>query len=170
MKSKFPWWKLIAGYLLFIFFHQVHDILGGGTLAMILGEGIESIYAHMKMYFYAYLSVSLIDFFLRRTQISSAESFWTTRMLIAASFPWMSIAVWFMPFALGFELGSGELTYSLFMTTFGLYFAIRMEEGLETVEFRTALKVLIWVAFLAALITYVAFSFTPPDNFFLGPS
>lgn len=170
MKSRFPWWKLLAGYLLFVFFHQIYGILGGGTLATILGEGIESIYAHMKMYFYAYLSVSLIDFFLRRTQISSAESFWTTRMLIAASFPWMSIAVWFIPFALGFELGSGELIYSLFMTAFGLYFAIRMEEGLETVKFRTSLKALIWVAFLAALITYVAFSFTPPDNFFLAPS
>jgi hypothetical protein len=34
------------------FFHQIYDILGGGTLAAILGEGIESIYAHMKMYFY----------------------------------------------------------------------------------------------------------------------
>ena len=170
MKSRFPWWKLLAGYLLFVFFHQIYGILGGGTLATILGEGIESIYAHMKMYFYAYLVVSLIDFFLRRTPISSAESFWTTRMLIAASFPWMAIAVWFIPFALGFELGRGELIYSLVMTAFGLYFAIRLEESLETIEFRTALKVLIWVVFIAALITYVAFSFTPPDNFFLAPA
>jgi hypothetical protein len=52
MREKFPWWKLIAGSLFFIFFHQIYDILGGGTLAAILGEGIESIYAHMKMYFY----------------------------------------------------------------------------------------------------------------------
>ena len=49
MREKFPWWKLIAGYVFFIFFHQIYDILGGGMLAVILGEGIESIYAHMKM-------------------------------------------------------------------------------------------------------------------------
>lgn len=170
MKSRFPWWKLIAGYLLFIFFHQIYDILGGGTLATILGEGIESIYAHMKMYFYAYLVVSIIDFFLRRPQISAADSFWTTRMLIAASFPWMSIAVWFVPVALGFELGNGELIYSLLITAFGLYFAIRMEEGLGNLEFRPALKVLIWITFWATLITYVAFSFAPPDNFFIAPA
>ena len=75
MREKFPWWKLIAGYLFFLFFHQIYDILGGGTLAAILGEGIESIYAHMKMYFYAYLLVCLIDYFLRRGQINSLSSF-----------------------------------------------------------------------------------------------
>lgn len=170
MNPKFPWWKLITGYLLFVFFHQIYDILGGGTLAAILGEGIESIYAHMKMYFYAYLVVSLIDFSLRRAQISSAMSFWTTRMLIAASFPWMSIAVWFIPVALGFDLGNRELIYSLIITAFGLYFAFRMEEGFENMEYRPALKALIWVAFIAAVITYVAFSITPPDNFFITPA
>lgn len=169
MKSKFPWWKLIVGYLLFIFFHQVYDILGGGTLAMILGEGIESIYAHMKMYFYAYLVVSVIDYFLHRPQISSTNSFWTTRILVASSFPWMSIAVWFLPFAFGIELGNRELIYSLVMTLFGLYFAIRLDEGLQNVEFRPALKAMIWVAFAAAVITYIAFSFTAPDNFFIAP-
>jgi len=169
VKSKFPWWKLIVGYLLFIFFHQVHDILGGGTLATILGEGIESIYAHMKMYFYAYLVISIVDYSLRRAQISSASSFWTTRMLIASSFPWMSIAVWFIPVALGVELGSRELIYSLVMTLFGLYFAIHLDDGLENVEFRPALKAMILVAFAAAIITYVAFSFVAPDNFFIAP-
>jgi len=169
MKPKFPWWKLIAGYLFFIFFHQIYDILGGGTIAAILGEGIESIYAHMKMYFYAYLVVSAIDFFARRGQIKSASSFWITRMLIASSFPWMSIAIWFVPIALGFELGSTELSYSLVSTAIGLYFAFRLDEGLENVEFRPALQAFIVLAFAAALITYVGFSFNVPDNFFIAP-
>lgn len=166
MREKFPWWKLIVGYVFYLFFHQVHDILGGGTLAAILGEGIESIYAHMKMYFYAYLLLSLMDYFVHRKQIVSAGSFWTTRMLVASSFPWMSIAIWFIPIALGFELGSYELAYSLLLTVLGLYFAVRLDEGLEGVELRPALKWLIWLAFAAALITYIGFSFHVPDNFF----
>src|SRR4026207_2369866 len=109
MREKFTWWKLLAGFSFFIFFHQIYDILGGGTLAAILGEGIESIYAHMKMYFYAYLLVCLIDYFLRRKHVVSISSFWYPRMLIAASFPWMSIAIWFIPIALGFELSKVEL-------------------------------------------------------------
>ena len=61
-------------------------------------------------------------------------------MLIAASFPWMSIAIWFIPVALGFELGKYELVYSFVLTALGLYFAFRLEEGLEGVEFRPALR------------------------------
>ena len=170
MPEKFAWWKLIAGYVFFIFFHQSYDILGGGALAAILGEGIESIYAHMKMYFYAYLLVCLIGYFLRRKQITSINSFWYPRMLIAASFPWMSIAIWFIPIALGFELGKYELLYSFVLTALGLYFAFRLEEGFEGVEFRPALKAMIWLAFLAAFITYIGFSFHIPDNFFIAPS
>ena len=169
MREKFPWWKLIAGFLLFLFFHQIYDILAGGTLAAILGEGIKSIYAHMKMYFYAYLLVCLIDYFLRRRQLASSGSFGYPRMLIAASFPWMSIAIWFIPVALGFELGRAELVYSFVLTALGLYFAVRLEEGLEGVEFRPALKAMIWLAFVAAFITYIGFSFHVPDNFFRAP-
>lgn len=136
-------------------------------MAAILGEGIESIYAHMKMYFYAYLLVSLVEYFVRRKQIASAGSFWTTRMLVASSFPWMSIAIWFVPVALGFDLEHYELAYSLTLTALGLYFAIRLDEGLEGIEFRPALRSLIWLAFAAALITYIGFSFQVPDNFFI---
>lgn len=170
MQAKFPWWKLIAGYLLFVFFHQIYGLLGGGTLGAILGEGIESIYAHMKMYFQAYLLVSLIDYFLRRKQITSPGAFWYPRMLIASSFPWMSIVIWFIPVALGFELGRYELAYSLVLTLIGFYFALRLEEGLDGLMFKPALKAMIWLAFLAAFITYIGFSFHVPNDFFIAPA
>lgn len=166
MKPKFAWWKLLVGYLLFVLFHQIYDILGGGALAAILGEGIESIYAHMKMYFYAYLIVSVIDYFLRRKDLKS--TFWYSRMLIAASFPWMSIAIWFIPEAVGIDLGSFGLPYSLVMTLVGLFFAFSLDENLENVEFQPVVKTFIWIAFAAALITYVGFSFHVPDNFFIA--
>jgi hypothetical protein len=167
MQTRFQWWKLIVGYLFFLFFHEVYGMLGGGTLASILGEGIESIYSHMKMYFYAYLLVALIEYFLRRKSIPSAESFWYSRMLIAAAFPWMSIAIWFVPEALGLDISSFELPYSLAMTVIGLYFAFLLDDGLG-LQLRPALKAFIWIAFAAAVITYVGFSFHVPDNFFIA--
>ena len=169
MQTKFQWWKLITGYLFFLFFHQIYGILGGGTLASILGEGIESIYAHMKMYFYAYLLVCVIDYFLRRKSIPSAGDFWYPRMLIAAAFPWMAIAIWFVPEALGLSLGSYELAYSLSLTVIGLYFAFQLDDGLTGLQLRPVLKTFIWIAFAAAVITYIGFSFHVPDNFFMRP-
>lgn len=166
MQTKLQWWKLVVGFILFLFFHQISDLVGGGTLGAILGEGIESIYSHMKMYFYAYLVVSVIDYFLHRSKIFSAGSFWDVRMLIASSFPWMSIAIWFIPIALRFELGKYELAYSIVMTFFGFYFATRLDEGLDGLQFRPALKALIRLAFIASFITYIGFSFHAPNNFF----
>lgn len=167
MQTKFQWWKLVVGYVFFLIFHQIYDILGGGTLAAILGEGIESIYAHMKMYFYAYLLVCVIEYFLRRKSIASAESFWYPRLLIASAFPWMSIAIWFVPEALGLDISSFELIYSLTLTIVGLYFAFLLDDGLAGLQLRPALKAFIWIAFAAAVITYVGFSFHAPDNFFM---
>ena len=68
---------------------------------------------------------------------------------------------------MGMGVGSKELIYSLVMTALGLYFAFRLDEGLEDVEFRPALQAMIWVAFVATVITYVGFSFHAPDNFFI---
>ena len=48
----------------------------------------------------------------------------------------------------------------------GLYFAIWLDEALEDVQFRPALKSLIVLAFAGAFITYIGFSFDVPENFF----
>ncbi|MGE5373606.1 MAG: hypothetical protein ACM3XO_01020 [Bacteroidota bacterium] len=160
---------MITGFVLFIFFHQIYGILGGGIAGAVLGERFESIYSHMKMYFHAYLVVSIIDYFIRRRQIDSARTFWTARMLVVASFPWMSIAIWFIPVALGIDLGKFELPYSLALTLLGLYLAFRLDEGLENVQFRPALQSMIWLAFAAAVITFIGFSFHVPENFFIAP-
>ncbi|HET9914767.1 MAG TPA: hypothetical protein VFQ13_22945, partial [Anaerolineales bacterium] len=61
-----------------------------------------------------------------------------------------------------------DLTWAILMTGFGLYLSIRLEEPLESMELRPALRNLIVIAFLGALITYVGFSFHVPDNFFIA--
>jgi hypothetical protein len=41
-----------------------------------------------------------------------------------------------------------------------------MEEPLEATQYRPAFKVLLWIAFLAALITYTGFALHPPRHGF----
>jgi hypothetical protein len=92
LMQKFPWWKFIVGYLSFVLFHQIYGLLGGNILGVILGEGIESVYAHMKMLFYAYLVVSTVDYFLRRRNEIKIQPFLYARMLILSTVPWFSPA------------------------------------------------------------------------------
>jgi hypothetical protein len=169
MRAKFPWAKFLLGFGLYLFFHEIDRLLPGSIIGTILGEGIESVYAHMKMLFYAYLIISIIDFFrLRKSGLPL--SFFYARMLILAAVPWMMIIVYYSIEATGIILPRAiDLTWAVLMTAFGLYFSIRLEEPLERMELRPALKSTIMIAFLAALITYVGFSFHVPDNFFIAP-
>jgi len=157
---KFSWWKLIAGYILYVFFHQIYDIIPGTLVGTIFGEGIESIYAHMKMLFYAYLVVSLIDYFLRRKKIQ-LEAFLYARMLILACVPWMMIVMFYAVEAMGIALPhTPELIWALIVTALGLYFCIRLEKPFEHMPLRGATKAMIVLAFVTALVTYVGFSFS----------
>ena len=65
-RRRFPWLKFLSGILLFAIFHQLHDLFPN-TLTAILAEGEqEAIFAHMKMLFYPYLILSIVDYFLYR--------------------------------------------------------------------------------------------------------
>lgn len=168
MRAKFPWAKFLLGYGLYLFFHEIDRFLPGSIIATILGEGIESVYAHMKMLFYAYLVLSVIDWFrLRKSGLPG--SFFYARMLILAAVPWMMIVTYYAVEAVGILLPRAiDLTWAVMMTAFGLYFSLRLEEPLDGMELRPALKSVIVIAFLAAFITYVGFSFHVPDNFFIA--
>src|SRR5512138_1176855 len=169
MRTKFPWVKFIGGFGLYLFFHQINSILPGTLIGTVLGEGISSVYAHMKMLFYAYLVLSVVDFF-RFRKSGLPLSFFYSRMLILAAVPWMMIAIYYAVEAVGIYLPRTiDLTWAILMTLFGLYFSIRLEEAFDRMELRPALKGLIVIAFLGALLTYVGFSFHVPDNFFIAP-
>jgi len=168
MRAKFPWLKFLLGYLLYLFFHEIDRFLPGTIIATIFGEGIESVYAHMKMLFYAYMILSAIDYFrLRKNGLS--KSFFEGRMLVLAAVPWMMIIVYYAVEAVGIILPHAvDLSWALLATAFGLYFSIRLEEPLDNMELRPALRHVILIAFLAAWITYIGFSFHVPDNFFIA--
>ncbi len=168
-KTSFPWWKFILGYALYVFFHQIYDLTSGSVIGAILGEGIGSIYAHMKMLFYAYLVISVVDYFIQRRKGTLGTSFVFSRMLILAAVPWMMIIMYYAIEAMGIVMPhSIDLAWALVCTALGIYFSIRLEEPFDNMPLRPAAKAMIVFAFVTALITYVGFSFKVPDNFFLA--
>jgi hypothetical protein len=166
-KSAFPWWKLLVGYGLYIFFHQIYGLIGGSLVGVILGEAIGGVYPHMKMLFYAYLVISVADYFIQRKKGTLGSAFIFSRMLILAAVPWMMINMYYAVEAVGITLPHYVgLAWALVCTAIGIYFCIRLEEPFDNLPLQTSLKALIAFAFLTALIAYIGFSFHVPDNFF----
>jgi len=163
---KFVWWKLVVGFILYLFFHQVYKIFPGAFVAVLLGESISAVYPHMKMLFYSYLFVSLIDFSLNRKTIKLTP-FLYARMLILSTAPWMMIAMYFSLEAIGIPLpGRTELVWGIIMTLVGIYLCIRLEEPFQAMPLRKAVKAMIILAFVGNVVTYLGFSFHVPTNFF----
>jgi hypothetical protein len=167
--TKFRWWKFIAIWACFLLLHFSYDWFPNPFFRIVSGP-CETVFLHMKMLFVAYVPVSLVEFFLRRQAIASASSFFAGRGLVAVAYPWLAITFWFLAWATGLTFGLvGVVLYANVTTLRGVYLALRMEEILDVVELRLALKWTILLLFLAAVISYVSFSLNPPPDFFTTP-
>jgi len=171
VKTPLKWWKLASVWVLFLALHFSYETFPN-VLFKIIGEEGETTFFHMKMLFFAYVFVSLGELIMRRRKLASPSTFVYSRALIAVAYPWLTITVWFAAEALGLAMPSlaAELVYANIVTVLGIYFALRLEEALDVVEFRTSAKAMIAVVFACALLAYVSFSFTDPMPFFVTPA
>lgn len=170
-KSALSWWKLIAIWLLFLALHFSYDTFPN-VIFKIIGEEGETTFFHMKMLFFAYVFVTLVEIFLRRTAIASLSDFIYPRALVAVAYPWLAITLWFSAEALGIAMPNEtvEIIFANIATGLGIYLALRLEEALDGVAFRSSTKAMIVVLFMCALLSYVAFTFKTPMPFFVTPA
>jgi hypothetical protein len=168
--TKLKWWKLIVTWLLFLGLHFSYETFPN-TLFKIIGEEGETSYFHMKMLFFAYIFVSIVEFFIERRKIVSSQNFVYSRLFVAIIFPWVTTNVFFLAQAVTGEMLEmpWEIIYANIITIFGIYFALRVEEALADVEYRPAFKYSILLIFLVTLFTYIVFSFNTPEHFFTTP-
>jgi hypothetical protein len=163
-------WKVLAVWATFLLLHFSYETFPN-TLFRIIGEDGEVTFFHLKMLFFAYLLVTLGELVVVRGRLRSVQTFVFSRALIALTFPWLTITMWFTAEALGAYPPAGvwEVIYANIVTIIGIYLAVRMEELFETTEFRPSMKALISIAFASALLVYVSFSFKTPMPFFVTP-
>jgi hypothetical protein len=168
-KTKFRWWKFIAVWICFLLLHFSYKTFPN-LFFRIIGEANETVFFHMKMLYFAYSAVSIAEFFLRRTLIKSTSTFFASRALIAVAYPWFAITIWFLAsvFQIHFSL-VWELIYANIIVMLGIYLALRMEELFEIMEFRSAIKWMILLVYVVAVIVYISFSLNPPIHFFTTP-
>lgn len=169
-RSGLAWWKLAAVWALFLALHFSYETFPN-LLFKLIGEEGETTFFHMKMLFFAYIAVSLVDLVVRRGSIGRIGDFLASRALIAVAYPWLTITMWFSAEALGLSMPNlaVELVYANVATVLGIYVALRLEEMLDGVAVRPAAKAMIGVVFACALLSYTAFSFKVPMPFFTTP-
>lgn len=162
-------WKLFAVWGLFLALHFSYETFPN-TVFKIIGEEGETTFFHMKMLFFAYIFVSLVEFAFRRGSKGSTPDFLASRALIAVAYPWLTITLWFTAEALGFRIPiAAEIVYANIATVIGIYVALRLEEVFDCLVLRPSLRALSGLLFATALLSYVSFSFSDPLPFFTTP-
>jgi hypothetical protein len=169
LKTRFLWWKF---FFIWVGFLLLHFSFGAfpNIFFRIVAEANETVFLHMKMLFVAYSVASLVEFFVSRDRIKSTSSFFARRAVIAVAYPWLAITFWFLAWAMNIKFSlPGELIFSNVTVLLGIYLALRMDEALDQVEFRPALKWMILLLYLTAVLVFVSFSLNPPIHFFTTP-
>lgn len=162
--------KLLAVWVSFLALHFSYETFPS-LLFKLIGEEGETTFFHMKMLFVAYVVVSLVELVLRRSALASPSRFVYSRALVAVAYPWLTITMWFTAEALGFSMPNlaVELIYANAATVLGIYLALRIEELLDDVEFRSSLKAMTVLLFVCAVLSYASFSLKIPMPFFTTP-
>ena len=170
IRPMFMWWKLISTWIVFLLLHYSYETFPN-TLFKIIGEQGETNFFHMKMLFFAYIFTSIAEYVINRKKIASLDNFVYTRLVVAVAYPWLTITMFFIPQVIsGDMLGMPwEIVFANVVTLIGVYLALRLEEAMASIKYRPALKATIWLVFLSALASYVAFSFNVPEHFFETP-
>ena len=91
---RLAWWKLFAVWGLFLALHFSFETFPN-TLFRLIGEDGETTFFHMKMLFFAYVFVTLVELAVRWSRLESPSDFVYSRALIAVAYPWLAITMWF---------------------------------------------------------------------------
>ncbi len=124
----------------------------------------ESVFQHMKVGFYSYLILSIIEFFVFKKKINDKTKFLFSRVFSMILYPFLIflfflftrvIYPWQMLFVV--EIISAQITVYISVLVLGF-----IEQDIKKLEFGKRFKVILLILLLLLIIEFTAFSFYLP--------
>ncbi|WP_332370263.1 DUF6512 family protein [Thermotoga profunda] len=162
--------KAIIYLIVFSVLHFGYEVLKWPLLIIFCGTD-ESVFEHLKMGFWAYLIVSVIEYFLVKKK-ARQENFWYSRIFSAILAPWFIVVIWYMlPAIIGHvESLTVELVWAFVVTFLSAIMACHLEKNTERISLTKWIKVIIIVLFILSVVFYTRFSISKPwIDLFINP-
>lgn len=155
--------KIILLQITFLLLHFLYDWFPG-SLTAIFSAIDESVYQHMKVAFFAYLLIALLEYTLFSSRIEQRAHFLHVRGLTAVLFPLLVILWYFTSAAyfVKFENVMIEILFANLATLLTSLSALLIEQHLEKVEFGRGLKWCSATMFLITLSEFIIFTYRLP--------
>lgn len=148
---------------LFILLHYTYDWLPNIAFQIFSGTN-ESPFQHMKIGFYSYIILLLIEFLVFRKKITDNTKFLFSRIFSTVILPWVIFIIFFLtrvfyPGEMNFvvEIISAQVSTCISVLIIGF-----IELDSIKIEYGTRLKVILVILLILLIIEFTAFSFYLP--------
>ncbi len=152
--------------VIFSFLHFIYDMSQENIVVGIFSGTDESVFQHMKIGFYTYLILTVIEYLIFMKQIKKEErdKFLYSRLLTAILLSWFMIVLYLIAALFIQEQPplEFELFYSIFMGYISILPALMLETWYEKFEFPTRIKYLILFLVFLLIIEVTIFTFNKP--------
>ena len=170
--SKRSWLKIAGFWVTFLVLHYAYD--WAPILPFQIFSGVdESMFQHMKIGFYAYFLVVIIEYLISRKQLPvSLDAFVFSQLLATILVPWFMFILWFMaPAYFGkFPTVFLEIFHANVIVVLLGFCTTVVEQSFETMRYSAMLKGIIVALFLISISLYTIFTFQPPwHDVFVDP-
>ncbi|MHA1518931.1 MAG: DUF6512 family protein [Promethearchaeota archaeon] len=168
--------RCIAFLQLFLILHYAYDFAPEGFLKNLLGifSGTqESIFQHMKIAFYAYILLFLIEYPVFRGQIQNPSKYFYSNLLATIFLPWLIFIVYYSLLAFTGRLYPVviEIVYANIAVLGVLYITTTLQQKFISIEYTKEIKVMIIFLMVCMISQFTIFTLEIPElGFFFEPA
>jgi hypothetical protein len=163
MDGKRSWMKVAGLWVSFLVLHYTYDWLPIFPLKLVSGTD-ESVFQHMKIGFYAYLLVNVVEYLIRRKHLPALGTFIYSRMFTTTLVPWFVFILWYIAAAYHGQLPTVflEILYAnIAVILVGMCVTIT-EAALEQAPYNLAFRIMSVALFLVSISHFTIFTFRLP--------
>lgn len=152
-------------YFLIIFsiLHFAYDLFPNPVFKIISGLD-ESVFQHLKIGFYSYLFVNIIEFFIKRKKIKNLSQYIYPRLFTVVLIPWIIFVIWYTAPAFYGKIESTliEVVFSCIVVLVSGIIGSIIEKDIERVSLSNKFKTVILILFIITLSLNIIFNYKLP--------
>ena len=151
--------------IFFIILHYSYDWFPVLQSITMYFSGInESIYQHMKMIFFSYIALFLLEYLTFKSNIEDKEKFFFAHILSTILLPLLMFVMWFIgPAVLGeFDNILLDIIYANIITYSIILFSSFLNDEFLDLQFSKEVKTIIVILFILSLVEFILFTLNLP--------
>ena len=165
------WIKGLVYLVAFSIFHFGYELVPLPILKPFCGVN-ESVFQHLKMAFWGYLTTSIIEYFVSKKKPASRDRFWYSRLFATSVVPYFTMIYWYLGPALfgRFQNLVSDLIWAIFSTYAAALTAGAVEHSIENAPLNGTFRAFVIILLIVSAFSFIWFTYKLPwIDLFVNP-